>query len=54
MTSYYAESKQTNGSEEEDYYFLQPMFEKHPPNEILSEKYAPDVATQIKLMYHPS
>ena len=51
MSSYYATAQQTNGSEEEDYYFLQPMFEKLPPNEILSQRYAPDVATQVKLMY---
>ena len=27
------------------------MFERHPPNEIISEKYAPDVVAQVKLMY---
>jgi len=51
MSSYYASAQQTTGSEEEDYYFLQPIFEKLPPNEILSQRYAPDVATQVKLMY---
>lgn len=48
MTSYYASARQT--SEEDDYYFLQPMFEKHPPNEIISQRYAPDVTTQVKLV----
>ena len=32
MTSYYAESKLTNESEEEEYYILQPMFHKLQPN----------------------
>ena len=27
------------------------MFERHPPNEIISEKYAPDVVAQVRLMY---
>jgi hypothetical protein len=52
MTTYSAEARQTNSSEEDDYYFLQPMFEKLPPNEIISEKYAPDVVPQVKLMYN--
>lgn len=51
MSSYYGSAKLTSGSEEEDYYFLQPMFEKLPPNEIISQRYAPDVVTQVKLMY---
>ncbi len=51
MASYIAQGKQTNSSEEEEYYFLQPMFEKLPPNEIISEKYAPDIVPQVKLMY---
>lgn len=28
------------------------MFERHPPNEIISEKYAPDVVAQVRLMYN--
>jgi hypothetical protein len=51
MSSYYGSARLTSASEEEDYYFLQPMFEKLPPNEIISHRYAPDVATQVKLMY---
>lgn len=51
MASYSAQGRQTNSSEDEEYYFLQPMFEKLPPNEIISEKYAPDVVPQVKLMY---
>jgi hypothetical protein len=51
MSNYYASARLTTGSEEEDYYFLQPMFEKLPPNEIISQRYAPDVATQVRLMY---
>lgn len=54
MRTYAAEAKMSSASEEEDYYFLQPMFEKHPPNELLSPKHAPDVATQVKLMYLPT
>jgi hypothetical protein len=51
MSKYQGSTKISNNSEEEDYYFLQPMFEKHPPNEILSNKYAPDIIPQVKLMY---
>jgi hypothetical protein len=54
MSGYYGSARLTTGSEEEDYYFLQPMFEKLPPNEIISQRYAPDVATQVRLMYVPS
>lgn len=49
--SKYKEMKVSTASEEEDYYILQPMFQKLPPNEIISQKYAPDVIPQIKLMY---
>lgn len=52
MSSYYGAVQPTSNSEDDDYYFLQPMFEKLPPNEIISQKYAPDVVTQVKLMYN--
>lgn len=51
MTDYVTGTKLTASSEEDDYYMLQPMFEKLPPNEIISDKYAPDIIPYVKLVY---
>jgi beta-galactosidase/beta-glucuronidase len=43
-------------NEEENYELLQLLLEKCPPNEIISNKYSPDVVAKIQLMYaftHP-
>jgi len=36
--------------EADDFNILQPLFKKYPPNEILSNKYAPDAVPQVRLM----